>query len=159
MNSKHLLLTLCEFITAPTREEAVAAKIRMEELMKQLKAEIPVTDDVESITQLVLTEVGAPVSLIGHRYAVEAICIAAKDPDATNRMTRYLYPTIAKRFDTTASAVERAILHLVESAFDNMDGDTLKKYFGNTVLRKNGRVTNGEFITRLGLVVRQKLGK
>lgn len=157
MNSNELLMAVCEFIVAPTSKEAIAAKCRMAELMKQLKAELPTTDDVERIAHLVLTEVGAPVHLIGHRYMVEAICIAAREPEAINKLTKYLYPTVAERFDTTSSRAERAIRHVIESAFDNMDSDTQKKYFGSTVLRKSGRVTNGEFITRLSLVVRQKL--
>lgn len=159
MNSNELLMAVCDFIMAPTRDGAIAAKDRIEALMKDFRVQLPVTDDLERVTHQVLTEVGAPVHLKGHRYLTEAICIAAREPDATNLMTKYLYPTVAKRCDTTANRAERAIRRVIECAFDNMDSNTMKRYFGSTVLRKNGKVTNGEFITKLAIVVRQKLGK
>ena len=109
MNGNLLLMAVCEFILAPTSEEAIAAKCRMEELMKQLKAELPTTDDVERTAHRLLNLVGAPTQVMGYRYLVEAICITVRKIEATGMLTKYLYPAIADMFGTTAHRVERDI--------------------------------------------------
>ena len=53
---------------------------------------------------------------------------------------------MAKRFNTTASRVERAIRHAIEVAWDRGDLETLQKYFGYTVSNIKGKPTNSEFI-------------
>lgn len=158
MNGNHLLLAVCEFILAPNSKEAIAAKCRMEELMKQLKVELPTTDDVERTAHRILTEVGAPTRVKGYQYLVEAICITVRKVEATGMMTKYLYPTIADLFGTTAHRVERDIRQCIERAFDNMDSEVKWGYFGSTVDLKNGKVTNREFINKMALVIRQELG-
>ena len=68
-----------------------------------------------------------------------------------------LYPQIAAKFDTTASRVERGIRHLIEVTWTRADMDILCGYFGNTVSPDRGKPTNGEFITRIANVVRQRM--
>ena len=57
-----------------------------------------------------------------------------------------LYPTVAKKFDTTSSRVERAIRHAIEIAWDRGDLDTINSFFGYTVNNCKGKPTNSEFI-------------
>lgn len=64
-------------------------------------------------------------------------------------MTKLLYPTIAKRFKTTSSRVERAIRHGIEVAWDRGDVDTLNSYFGFTIHNGRGKPTNSEFIAMI----------
>ena len=66
-----------------------------------------------------------------------------------NAVTKILYPTVAKKFSTTASRVERAIRHAIEVAWDRGDLDTLQKYFGFTVNSTKGKPTNSEFIAMI----------
>jgi two-component system response regulator (stage 0 sporulation protein A) len=60
-----------------------------------------------------------------------------------------LYPTVAKKFDTTSSRVERAIRHAIEVAWDRGDLDTLQRFFGYTVSTNRGKPTNSEFIAMI----------
>ena len=158
MNGNLLLMEVCEFILAPTSKEAIAAKCRMEKLMKQLKAELPTTDDVERTVHRVLNLVGAPTKVMGYRYLVEAICITVRKIEATGMMTKYLYPAIADMFGTTAHRVERDIRRCIERAFDNIENEVKLEYFGSTVDLKSGKVTNREFISKMALVIRNQLG-
>ena len=75
--------------------------------------------------------------------------IAVDDMDVINAVTKVLYPEVAKRFNTTASRVERAIRHAIEVAWDRGDLETLQKYFGYTVSNSKGKPTNSEFIAMI----------
>ena len=69
--------------------------------------------------------------------------------DVINAVTKVLYPTVAKKFGTTSSRVERAIRHAIEVAWDRGDLETLQKYFGYTVNSTKGKPTNSEFIAMI----------
>ena len=88
-------------------------------------------------------------SIKGYQYLREAILIAVADMDVINAVTKVLYPEVAKRFNTTASRVERAIRHAIEVAWDRGDLETLQKYFGYTVSNVKGKPTNSEFIAMI----------
>ena len=75
--------------------------------------------------------------------------IAVADMDVINAVTKVLYPEVAKRYNTTASRVERAIRHAIEVAWDRGDLETLQKYFGYTVSNVKGKPTNSEFIAMI----------
>ena len=72
-----------------------------------------------------------------------------------------LYPTVAKKFQTTSSRVERAIRHAIETAWNRGDLDTLNKFFGYTVSNTKGKPTNSEFIEmiadKLNLELKQQV--
>ena len=90
-----------------------------------------------------------PANITGYQYLREAILIAVADMDVINAVTKVLYPEVAKRFNTTASRVERAIRHAIEVAWDRGDLETLQKYFGYTVSNVKGKPTNSEFIAMI----------
>jgi len=68
------------------------------------------------------------------------------DCDMLESVTKLLYPTVARHFNTTASRVERAIRHAIETAWDRGDLDTIQNLFGYTVSVGKGKPTNSEFI-------------
>ena len=72
--------------------------------------------------------------------------MSVENPAMISSITKILYPTIAKRFQTTPSRVERAIRHAIEVAWDRGDLDTLQRFFGYTVSNTKGKPTNSEFI-------------
>ena len=102
----------------------------------------------ERIANIFLS-MGIPAHIKGYQYLREAILIAVNDMDVINAVTKVLYPEVAKRFDTTASRVERAIRHAIEVAWDRGDLETLQKYFGYTVSNVKGKPTNSEFIAMI----------
>ena len=74
------------------------------------------------------------------------IMMAVEDMDVLNAITKILYPTVAKKYQTTSSRVERAIRHAIEVAWSRGKLDTLDELFGYTVSTGKGKPTNSEFI-------------
>ena len=125
----------------------------MAERIRQLYQVSPVApannEHLETLVTSVIHEIGVPAHIKGYQYLREAIIIAVEDMEVINAVTKVLYPEVARRFDTTASRVERAIRHAIEVAWDRGDIETLQKYFGYTVSNAKGKPTNSEFIAMI----------
>ena len=91
-------------------------------------------------------EIGVPAHIKGYQYLREAIMMSVEDPGMISSITKILYPTIAKRFQTTPSRVERAIRHAIEVAWSRGRMETLDALFGYTIDTGKGKPTNSEFI-------------
>ena len=102
----------------------------------------------EKLAGLFLT-IGIPAHIKGYAFLREAVKMVVENPDIINRITKELYPGIGKRFNTSASKVERAIRHAIEVAWSRGRIDTLNKAFGCKVATKEDKPTNGEFIAML----------
>lgn len=105
--------------------------------------------DLERQVTAIIHEIGVPAHIKGYQYLREAIGLAVEDMDIINAVTKVLYPTVAKKFNTTSSRVERAIRHAIEVAWDRGDLETLQKFFGYTVSNAKGKPTNSEFIAMI----------
>lgn len=116
------------------------------EVVAQPKASSLDPDALETAVTNVIRETGIPASISGYYYLKEAITMAVKDQQVLNLITKVLYPSIAKKFNTTPSRVERAIRHAVETAWNRGNVDYLDKLFGHTVNSMKGKPTNSEFI-------------
>ena len=106
----------------------------------------PGTENMEIVVTDVIHQLGVPAHIKGYHYLREAILSSIEDPELLESVTKLLYPTVAKRFDTTSSRVERAIRHAIEIAWDRGNLDTLNAFFGYTVNTCKGKSTNSEFI-------------
>ena len=104
---------------------------------------------LESSVTSIIHEIGVPAHIKGYQYLREAIVMTVENMEVINAVTKVLYPEVAKRFNTTASRVERAIRHAIEVAWDRGDLETLQKYFGYTVSNVKGKPTNSEFIAMI----------
>ncbi|MBR6668113.1 MAG: sporulation transcription factor Spo0A [Clostridia bacterium] len=102
----------------------------------------------EKLASLFLT-IGIPAHIKGYAFLREAVKMVIENPDVINRITKELYPGIGKRFNTSASKVERAIRHAIEVAWSRGRIDTLNKAFGCRVATKEDKPTNGEFIAMI----------
>ena len=71
-------------------------------------------------------------------------------------ITKELYPQVAKTFQTTASHVERAIRWIIGHIFDRNDPEDIHRIFGNTPSKKNGVLTNTEFISLVKFRLEQR---
>lgn len=105
--------------------------------------------DLETQVTKVIHQIGVPAHIKGYQYLRTAIIMAIEDTEIINSVTKVLYPTVAKRFGTTSSRVERAIRHAIEVAWDRGDLDTLNGYFGYTIQNSRGKPTNSEFIAMI----------
>ena len=107
----------------------------------------------ERITNLFLT-LGIPAHIKGYQYLREAVHMVIDNRDVINRITKELYPGVARRFDTSASKVERAMRHAIEVAWSRGRLDSVNKMYGYKVFDAMDKPTNGEFIS----CVAEKLG-
>ena len=72
-----------------------------------------------------------------------------EDERILKAITKVLYPTIAKEFDTTPNRVERAIRHAIEIGWNRGNIEFMERIFGYTVSVVNGKPTNSEFIATI----------
>lgn len=117
------------------------------------KAEVHTENTDERITNLFLT-LGIPAHIKGYQYLREAVQMVIADRNVINRITKELYPGIARRFDTSASKVERAMRHAIEVAWNRGRLDSVNRMYGYKVFDAMDKPTNGEFIS----CVAEKLG-
>ena len=99
----------------------------------------------EKISNIFIT-VGIPAHIKGYQFLREAIKMAIDTPEIINSITKKLYPSIAEKFDTSASKVERAIRHAIEVAWNRGKIENINSLFGLKVYSSNEKPTNGEFI-------------
>ena len=106
--------------------------------MEKKSLETQVTD--------IIHEIGVPAHIKGYQYLRTAIVMCVEDMEMLSSITKLLYPTIAKKYKTTSSRVERAIRHAIEVAWSRGRMDTIDSMFGYTVNYGKGKPTNSEFI-------------
>ncbi len=110
---------------------------------------MPDRNDLEAQVTGIIHKIGVPAHIKGYQYLRTAIIMTVEDGDLINAVTKILYPTVAKKYQTTSSRVERAIRHAIEVAWDRGDLDTLNAYFGYTIQNQRGKPTNSEFIAMI----------
>lgn len=149
------------FMLKPVDFDVLAERIRMFSKERQLieknttpeeyraatlhKREI----DIETTVTEIIHEIGIPAHIKGYQYLRYAIMMVVDDLDMINSITKELYPTVAKEFNTTPSRVERAIRHAIEVAWDRGDTEVLNSFFGYTIANSKGKPTNSEFIAMI----------
>ena len=120
-----------------------------------LKDSLAANDLEVDITNLI-HEIGVPAHIKGYQYLREAIMMSVEDSEMMGSITKILYPTIAKKYRTTASRVERAIRHAIEVAWNRGRMETLDDMFGYTINTGKGKPTNSEFIALIADKIRLK---
>jgi two-component system response regulator (stage 0 sporulation protein A) len=110
--------------------------------------------NLESDVTAIIHEIGVPAHIKGYQYLREAIIMSVNEMDMLNSITKILYPTIAKKFQTTPSRVERAIRHAIEVAWSRGKMDTIDALFGYTINNGKGKPTNSEFIALIADKIR-----
>lgn len=112
--------------------------------------------DLETQVTHIIHRIGVPAHIKGYQYLRCAILMTIENSDLINAVTKVLYPSVAKVFQTTSSRVERAIRHAIEVAWDRGDLDILTSFFGYTIQNDRGKPTNSEFIAMIADNVRLK---
>ena len=117
--------------------------------------------NLENDVTNIIHEIGVPAHIKGYQYLREAIMMSVTDMEMLNSITKILYPSIAKKFQTTPSRVERAIRHAIEVAWSRGKMDTIDELFGYTIHNGKGKPTNSEFIALIADKIRleYKIGK
>lgn len=110
--------------------------------------------DLERDVTDMIHEIGVPAHIKGYQYLREAIIMSVEDPEMLGSITKVLYPTIARKYQTTSSRVERAIRHAIEVAWNRGRMETLDAMFGYTINTGKGKPTNSEFIALIADKIR-----
>lgn len=110
---------------------------------------VSIDRDMEIRVTEILHQIGVPAHIKGYHYLRDSIIMSVNQPDIINAVTKQLYPSVAKKYETTSSRVERAIRHAIEVAWDRGDVDVLNSYFGYTIHNSRGKPTNSEFIAMI----------
>ncbi len=113
--------------------------------------------DLETIVTDFIHELGVPAHIKGYHYLRDSILMSIEKPEIINAVTKELYPSVALKYETTSSRVERAIRHAIEVAWDRGDVDVLNSYFGYTIHNSRGKPTNSEFIAMISDKLRLQL--
>ena len=149
---KALDLGAAYYMVKPFDMDALTHRIR--QLMQEQKPLLKTSSvsvnsaayDLETKVTNILHEIGVPAHIRGYHYMREAIIMSVNDMDVLNYITKELYPSIAKKCNTTPSRVERAIRHAIEVAWNRGKVDAIDALFGYTVNNQKGKPTNSEFI-------------
>ena len=133
------------YMVKPISVDSLAERIlsfsQKRESKRSVAMEVIVTD--------IIHEIGIPAHIKGYQYLRKAIMMVVNDLEIINSITKELYPTVAKEYNTTASRVERAIRHAIEVAWDRGDTEVLNSFFGYTIANTKGKPTNSEFIAMI----------
>lgn len=130
---------------------------RAREISRQMAGEdggILPRGSLETDVTNIIHEIGVPAHIKGYQYLRDAIILSVNDMEMLNSITKILYPTIAKKHQTTPSRVERAIRHAIEVAWSRGKMDTIDELFGYTVSTGKGKPTNSEFIALIADKIR-----
>lgn len=143
------------FIPKPAHMDSLLERIREASVPENGALALPT---LEADVTAIIHEVGVPAHIKGYQYVREAIVLTIKDVSMIHAVTKVLYPTVARRHNTTPSCVERAIRHAIEVAWNRGDLDALQRLFGYTVSNTRGKPTNSEFIAMIAdqLSIRSK---
>ncbi len=136
-------------ITVPSTKSGVSQPSEEKEEIQQ-----EVVHDLEQDVTNMIHEIGVPAHIKGYQYLRDAIMMSVENPAMISSITKILYPTIAKRFQTTPSRVERAIRHAIEVAWSRGRMETLDALFGYTIDTGKGKPTNSEFIALIADKIR-----
>ena len=135
-----------------TKRRSVSTQVVQREAAATSRGPIDLETEITSI----IHEIGVPAHIKGYMYLREAITMVVNDMELLSAVTKELYPSIAKKYNTTASRVERAIRHAIEVAWGRGQVDAINKLFGYTVHNEKGKPTNSEFIAIIADKLRLK---
>lgn len=99
----------------------------------------------EKISNIFIS-IGIPAHIKGYQFLREAVKLAVEKPDIISSITKKLYPTIAERFETSSSKVERGMRHAIEVAWNRGKIENINSLFGLKIYNSNEKPTNGELI-------------
>ena len=126
---------------------------RIQELIKDKPADAKLASvskkqpaTIEEKISEIFISIGIPPHIKGYSYLREGIKLTIECPYIINSVTKELYPSVAKKFSTTSSKVERAIRHAIEVAWNRGRIDAINAIFGSRIYLGSEKPTNSEFI-------------
>lgn len=132
------------FMVKPILAENLAERIEniLDEKIVESKDEKLLDEKISNI----FISIGIPAHIKGYQFLREAVKLAVEEPEIIGSITKKLYPTIAERFETSSSKVERGMRHAIEVAWNRGKIENINTLFGLKIYSSNEKPTNGELI-------------
>lgn len=131
------------FMVKPISPENLESRI--EEVISNGKSQSESKQLDEKISNIFIS-IGIPAHIKGYQFLREAVKLAVEEPEIIGSITKKLYPTIAERFETSSSKVERGMRHAIEVAWNRGKIENINNIFGLKIYNRNEKPTNGELI-------------
>jgi two-component system, response regulator, stage 0 sporulation protein A len=112
------------------------------------------TGTIEAQISTLVFDMGIPSHIKGYRYLIDAVALTYEDPTLISKITKELYPYIARKNNTTASRVERAIRHSIEIGWSRGNPERTSMILGYPVTKTKVKPTNSEYIHLLSNYLR-----
>ena len=133
------------FMVKPVMPENLEARIR-DITMHGQKLDRTAERGLDEKISNIFISIGIPANIKGYQFLREAVKLAVAEPDIIGSITKKLYPTIAERFATSSSKVERGMRHAIEVAWNRGKIENINSLFGLKIYNNNEKPTNGELI-------------
>lgn len=139
------------YIIKPYNTEELVALIKeLGNSVKQENNSIIINTDNNKKTKLkkifeLLNAYGMSSRLKGYDYIVKAVEMALEEKNISNAMTKHLYYTLSKEFDTSYGSIERNIRYAIQKGFDKASSNLPEEL--NSL--KERRHKNFEFIAAI----------
>lgn len=163
-NLEQKLDLVMRYIIADSYDESERLRDKIRNVLSGTDPETPIDipypkldDLLDNTIEDLLRDLGAPCNLVGYERAKYAIKLVISDDDYLRNISKRLYPDVAKKFNTTPSRTERAIRHLIETAWLRHDVNDAYRVFGNTIDINRGRPMNSEFIAACAVAVKRRM--
>lgn len=118
---------------------------RIIDMASSAEAKVDAHQLEERISNIFIS-IGIPAHIKGYHFLREAVKLAVQEPNIIGSITKKLYPTIAERFETSSSKVERGMRHAIEVAWNRGKIENINTIFGLKIYNRNEKPTNGELI-------------
>ena len=138
------------YLLKPVDMNTLVEKIK--ELTKDKKVNLGYNIDDKNLqvnVTHILHELGVPSHIKGYHYLREGIKLIYNNPELIGGITKELYPSIAKKFSSTDTRVERSIRHAIEVSWNRGNWDLMQELFGYSVDIDKAKPTNSEFIVTI----------
>ena len=104
--------------------------------------------NLQTVISDLLHTLGVPTHIRGYQFIRDGILIIYNNSNISY-VTKDVYPTIAEKYETTPSRVERAIRHAIEISWSRGDINVMSDIFGNSLDLDRDKPTNSEYLTTL----------
>lgn len=132
------------FMVKPILPENLAERI--ENILEEKTVESRDEKQLDEKISNIFISIGIPAHIKGYQFLREAVKLAVEEPEIIGSITKKLYPTIAEKFETSSSKVERGMRHAIEVAWNRGKIENINTLFGLKIYSSNEKPTNGELI-------------
>lgn len=147
-----VILKLLESCSEEAVEE-ISKEADNADIIEELKITEVTEVNIEVVISKLFRDLGIPTHIKGYGFLKDGILLAIEDKKSLEQITKTVYPTIARKNQTTPSKVERGIRHAIEVAWKRGNTKVQNELFGYSILEDKGKPTNSEFLSAIAYYI------